>query len=211
MSLLIDPQAQSCSSWWRAACWNASTQSRASAALVEDLFLAAWLMPSQRRLPSGCSQWLSGLVRREGCSSFAPGELVLFLQPLVCDAVVSLLPCVYMHITSVGIESELQPSAAPKALPGAASRRYHFLLCVAGPRQETKSPRSQRSVRPDSYRHFTPRFKASVLPKVRVVLGLVTWAGGEQAFWGWGRWVCPNRFHCALCLKAICEAHPDGR
>ncbi|KAM6114117.1 WD repeat-containing protein 90 [Pterocles gutturalis] len=33
------------------------------------------------------------------------------------------------------------------------------------PRKETKHPQSQCSVRPDSYRHFTPRFKASVLPK----------------------------------------------
>ncbi|XP_074454129.1 WD repeat-containing protein 90 isoform X1 [Larus michahellis] len=33
------------------------------------------------------------------------------------------------------------------------------------PRKETKSPKSQCSVRPDSYRHFTPRFKASVLPQ----------------------------------------------
>ncbi|KFQ93266.1 WD repeat-containing protein 90, partial [Nipponia nippon] len=33
------------------------------------------------------------------------------------------------------------------------------------PRKETKSPKSRRSVRPDSYRHFTPRFKASVLPQ----------------------------------------------
>ncbi|KFQ12750.1 WD repeat-containing protein 90, partial [Leptosomus discolor] len=33
------------------------------------------------------------------------------------------------------------------------------------PRKETKSPKSRCSVRPDSYRHFTPRFKASVLPQ----------------------------------------------
>ncbi|KGL85799.1 WD repeat-containing protein 90, partial [Charadrius vociferus] len=33
------------------------------------------------------------------------------------------------------------------------------------PRKETKSPKSQCSIRPDSYRHFTPRFKASVLPQ----------------------------------------------
>ncbi|XP_075624119.1 WD repeat-containing protein 90 isoform X1 [Balearica regulorum gibbericeps] len=33
------------------------------------------------------------------------------------------------------------------------------------PRKETRSPKSQCSVRPDSYRHFTPRFKASVLPQ----------------------------------------------
>ncbi|XP_076207547.1 WD repeat-containing protein 90 isoform X3 [Aptenodytes patagonicus] len=33
------------------------------------------------------------------------------------------------------------------------------------PRKETKSPKFQCSVRPDSYRHFTPRFKASVLPQ----------------------------------------------
>ncbi|XP_064886977.1 WD repeat-containing protein 90 isoform X1 [Columba livia] len=33
------------------------------------------------------------------------------------------------------------------------------------PSKETKSPKSQCSVRPDSYRHFTPRFKASVLPQ----------------------------------------------
>ncbi|XP_074962061.1 WD repeat-containing protein 90 isoform X4 [Phalacrocorax aristotelis] len=32
-------------------------------------------------------------------------------------------------------------------------------------RKETKSPKSQCSIRPDSYRHFTPRFKASVLPQ----------------------------------------------
>lgn len=78
---------------------------------------------------------------------------------------------------------------APKPPPGAASRRYCCLLCVAEPRKETKSPASQCSVRPDSYRHFTPRFKASVLPQVRVVPGLVTQAGGKQAFWGWGRWI----------------------
>ncbi|XP_074742639.1 WD repeat-containing protein 90 isoform X2 [Strix uralensis] len=33
------------------------------------------------------------------------------------------------------------------------------------PRKETITPKSQCSVRPDSYRHFTPRFKASVLPQ----------------------------------------------
>ncbi|XP_009875977.1 PREDICTED: WD repeat-containing protein 90, partial [Apaloderma vittatum] len=33
------------------------------------------------------------------------------------------------------------------------------------PRKETKSPKSQCSIRPDSYRHFAPRFKASVLPQ----------------------------------------------
>ncbi|KFR16439.1 WD repeat-containing protein 90, partial [Opisthocomus hoazin] len=33
------------------------------------------------------------------------------------------------------------------------------------PRKETRSPKSQCSVRPDSYRHFTPHFKASVLPQ----------------------------------------------
>ncbi|KFQ55786.1 WD repeat-containing protein 90, partial [Nestor notabilis] len=33
------------------------------------------------------------------------------------------------------------------------------------PRKEIRSPKPQCSVRPDSYRHFTPRFKASVLPE----------------------------------------------
>ncbi|XP_055662481.1 WD repeat-containing protein 90 isoform X3 [Falco peregrinus] len=33
------------------------------------------------------------------------------------------------------------------------------------PRKETKSLKSHSSIHPDSYRHFTPRFKASVLPK----------------------------------------------
>ncbi|RLV89514.1 hypothetical protein DV515_00014826 [Chloebia gouldiae] len=33
------------------------------------------------------------------------------------------------------------------------------------PRKTTKTPKSQCSIRPDSYRHFTPRFKASVLPQ----------------------------------------------
>ncbi|XP_077642916.1 WD repeat-containing protein 90 isoform X4 [Lonchura striata] len=33
------------------------------------------------------------------------------------------------------------------------------------PRKVTKTPKSQCSIRPDSYRHFTPRFKASVLPQ----------------------------------------------
>ncbi|XP_069726130.1 WD repeat-containing protein 90 [Phaenicophaeus curvirostris] len=32
-------------------------------------------------------------------------------------------------------------------------------------RKETRSPKSQCSIRPDSYRHFTPCFKASVLPQ----------------------------------------------
>ncbi|XP_049647753.1 WD repeat-containing protein 90 isoform X1 [Accipiter gentilis] len=35
----------------------------------------------------------------------------------------------------------------------------------AEPGKETQSPKSQCSVRPDSYRHFNPRFKASVLPQ----------------------------------------------
>uniref|UniRef100_A0A8C8BG11 WD repeat-containing protein 90 n=1 Tax=Otus sunia TaxID=257818 RepID=A0A8C8BG11_9STRI len=56
-------------------------------------------------------------------------------------------------------------AAAPKPFRGAASHRYCLLLCVAEPRKETKTPKSQCSVRPDSYRHFTPRFKASVLPQ----------------------------------------------
>ncbi|KAM7038912.1 WD repeat-containing protein 90 isoform 2-T2 [Acridotheres tristis] len=33
------------------------------------------------------------------------------------------------------------------------------------PRRGTKPPKCQWSIRPDSYRHFTPRFKASVLPQ----------------------------------------------
>ncbi|XP_074866919.1 WD repeat-containing protein 90 isoform X2 [Carettochelys insculpta] len=33
------------------------------------------------------------------------------------------------------------------------------------PRKETKGPEPQQYIRPDSYRHFTPRFKASALPK----------------------------------------------
>ncbi|XP_018863760.1 WD repeat-containing protein 90 isoform X7 [Parus major] len=33
------------------------------------------------------------------------------------------------------------------------------------PRKGTKTSKSQCSIRPDSYRHFTPRFKASVLPQ----------------------------------------------
>nr|XP_030140775.3 WD repeat-containing protein 90 isoform X6 [Taeniopygia guttata] len=33
------------------------------------------------------------------------------------------------------------------------------------PRKASKTPKSQCSIRPDSYRHFTPRFKASVLPQ----------------------------------------------
>ncbi|KAM9372410.1 WD repeat-containing protein 90 [Phaethornis superciliosus] len=32
-------------------------------------------------------------------------------------------------------------------------------------KRETENPMSQSSVRPDSYRHFTPRFKASMLPQ----------------------------------------------
>ncbi|XP_051635803.1 WD repeat-containing protein 90 isoform X7 [Manacus candei] len=32
-------------------------------------------------------------------------------------------------------------------------------------RKGTKTPKSQCSIRPDSYRHFTPRFKASLLPQ----------------------------------------------
>uniref|UniRef100_A0A8C5JQT2 WD repeat domain 90 n=1 Tax=Junco hyemalis TaxID=40217 RepID=A0A8C5JQT2_JUNHY len=51
-------------------------------------------------------------------------------------------------------------AAAPKPFPGAASHRYHFLLCVAEPRKGTRAPKC--CIRPDSYRHFTPRFKASV-------------------------------------------------
>ncbi|XP_041262484.1 WD repeat-containing protein 90 isoform X5 [Onychostruthus taczanowskii] len=33
------------------------------------------------------------------------------------------------------------------------------------PRKATRTPKSQCCIRPDSYRHFTPRFKASVLPQ----------------------------------------------
>ncbi|XP_067407333.1 WD repeat-containing protein 90 isoform X2 [Emydura macquarii macquarii] len=33
------------------------------------------------------------------------------------------------------------------------------------PRKEAKGPEPQHCIRPDSYRHFTPRFKASVLPQ----------------------------------------------
>uniref|UniRef100_A0A8C4VBJ2 WD repeat-containing protein 90 n=1 Tax=Falco tinnunculus TaxID=100819 RepID=A0A8C4VBJ2_FALTI len=54
---------------------------------------------------------------------------------------------------------------SPAPFPGAASHGYCFLLCVAEPRKETKSLKSHSSIHPDSYRHFTPRFKASVLPK----------------------------------------------
>ncbi|KAM6077548.1 WD repeat-containing protein 90 isoform 2-T2 [Theristicus caerulescens] len=47
----------------------------------------------------------------------------------------------------------------PKVSPGSPGEPANE------PRKETKSPTSQCSVRPDSYRHFTPRFKASVLPQ----------------------------------------------
>uniref|UniRef100_A0A674I4X1 WD repeat-containing protein 90 n=1 Tax=Terrapene triunguis TaxID=2587831 RepID=A0A674I4X1_9SAUR len=44
--------------------------------------------------------------------------------------------------------------------------KVRLILCfVLEPRKETKDPESQYYIRPDSYRHFTPRFKASALPK----------------------------------------------
>lgn len=91
-------------------------------------------------------------------------------------------------------------AAAPKAFPGAAAHKVLFSsLYVAESRKEIQSPKSQCSIRPDSYRHFTPRFKASVLPEVRVV------PGEEQAFWGWDRWSFPIFL---LCLKAIGGIYP---
>ncbi|NXL63252.1 WDR90 protein, partial [Chordeiles acutipennis] len=73
-------------------------------------------------------------------------------------------PClVQQHPWSHGASHSL--AAAPKPFPGAAAHRCCSLLCVTESRKEIKSPQSQRSIRPDSYRHFTPRFKASVLPK----------------------------------------------
>ncbi|XP_010019599.1 PREDICTED: WD repeat-containing protein 90, partial [Nestor notabilis] len=45
------------------------------------------------------------------------------------------------------------------------SSRSPGALASAEPRKEIRSPKPQCSVRPDSYRHFTPRFKASVLPE----------------------------------------------
>lgn len=47
-------------------------------------------------------------------------------------------------------------------------------------RKETKVPEPQDYIRPDSYRHFTARFKASVLPKVRIALVLGSWAGKKH-------------------------------
>uniref|UniRef100_A0A8C3IWC5 WD repeat-containing protein 90 n=1 Tax=Chrysemys picta bellii TaxID=8478 RepID=A0A8C3IWC5_CHRPI len=44
--------------------------------------------------------------------------------------------------------------------------KVRLILCfVLEPRKETKGPEPQYYIRPDSYRHFTPRFKASALPK----------------------------------------------
>ncbi|XP_065414804.1 WD repeat-containing protein 90 isoform X1 [Chrysemys picta bellii] len=49
------------------------------------------------------------------------------------------------------------------------------------PRKETKGPEPQYYIRPDSYRHFTPRFKASALPKFLFSLQSVLYppAGNE--------------------------------
>uniref|UniRef100_A0A8C3RSM3 WD repeat-containing protein 90 n=1 Tax=Chelydra serpentina TaxID=8475 RepID=A0A8C3RSM3_CHESE len=44
--------------------------------------------------------------------------------------------------------------------------KVRLILCfVLEPRKETKGPEPEHYIRPDSYRHFTPRFKASALPK----------------------------------------------
>uniref|UniRef100_A0A8B9Q1W1 WD repeat-containing protein 90 n=1 Tax=Apteryx owenii TaxID=8824 RepID=A0A8B9Q1W1_APTOW len=64
------------------------------------------------------------------------------------------------HVVSVGDAIFLWDFLALSA-EGSPPAVY-FLLCVAASRKETKGPKSQCSIRPDSYRHFTPRFKASV-------------------------------------------------
>uniref|UniRef100_A0A669Q4A9 WD repeat domain 90 n=1 Tax=Phasianus colchicus TaxID=9054 RepID=A0A669Q4A9_PHACC len=77
-------------------------------------------------------------------------------------------PCVCTHTLSEQTSHSI--AADPKPFPrAAASHRHCFLLCMAELRKETRSPKSQFCVRPDSYRHFTPHFKASVLPQVRTV------------------------------------------
>uniref|UniRef100_A0A8C3V376 WD repeat-containing protein 90 n=1 Tax=Catharus ustulatus TaxID=91951 RepID=A0A8C3V376_CATUS len=77
------------------------------------------------------------------------------------------------HVISVGDAIFLWDFLAPppvrsspgsKPQPGCCSQTLSrtFLLCVAEPRKGTKPPKSRCSIRPDSYRHFTPHFKASV-------------------------------------------------
>ncbi|XP_052535941.1 WD repeat-containing protein 90 isoform X1 [Tympanuchus pallidicinctus] len=52
----------------------------------------------------------------------------------------------------------VRPKVRPESCRPAAPSAHE-------PRKETSSPQSQCCVRPDSYRHFTPHFKASVLPQ----------------------------------------------
>uniref|UniRef100_A0A8C6J029 WD repeat domain 90 n=1 Tax=Melopsittacus undulatus TaxID=13146 RepID=A0A8C6J029_MELUD len=58
-----------------------------------------------------------------------------------------------------------QPRHCSQTIPESSIPEVTTVFCVAEPRKESTSPKPQCSVRPDSYRHFTPRFKASVLPK----------------------------------------------
>ncbi|XP_009951241.1 PREDICTED: WD repeat-containing protein 90, partial [Leptosomus discolor] len=72
------------------------------------------------------------------------------------------------HVISVGDAIFLWDFLALPAETSSPARAHSpesALLPGAEPRKETKSPKSRCSVRPDSYRHFTPRFKASVLPQ----------------------------------------------
>lgn len=96
-------------------------------------------------------------------------------------------PLPYVSVYALSEQTSHSVAADPKPFPwAAAARRHCFLLGMAEPK-ETRSPKSQCCVRPDSYRHFTPRFKASVLPQVRAVL--LAWPGEDVAFGGWARWL----------------------
>uniref|UniRef100_A0A8C0G718 WD repeat-containing protein 90 n=1 Tax=Chelonoidis abingdonii TaxID=106734 RepID=A0A8C0G718_CHEAB len=71
--------------------------------------------------------------------------------------------CVSTYTYLLNIQNINWPSCSRCAI---TMSKVRLILCfVLEPRKETKGPEPQHYIRPDSYRHFTPRFKASALPK----------------------------------------------
>ncbi|NXX82299.1 WDR90 protein, partial [Urocolius indicus] len=79
-----------------------------------------------------------------------------------CSLPLSLCVCVCVDVPT--------ERATSPGLGAAPSQEHHpqrscFLLCLAELREGSTRAQSQSPIRPDSYRHFTPRFKASQLPQ----------------------------------------------
>uniref|UniRef100_A0A672TSY4 WD repeat domain 90 n=1 Tax=Strigops habroptila TaxID=2489341 RepID=A0A672TSY4_STRHB len=122
----------------------------------DAIFLWDFLaLPEKRSPPAGSCSSTNPPKPFSGCSIQSPTACV----------------CVWVHTQHMSSSQ----ATAQVLLPNHSQEQHPrgnncFFLCMAELRKEITSPKPQCSVRPDSYRHFTPCFKASVFPKVRSFL-----------------------------------------